>query len=61
MVPSLDLKRLEKSINGTGHNKFVRRGPTLYRVGLGRGGGGIEDNTYLMKFIYRQNFIGFKI
>ena len=49
MVPSLDLKRLEKSVKGTGHYKLVQRGPTLY--GVGGGGGVIEDNTYLMNFI----------
>ena len=31
------------SIKGTGHNKFVQRGPTLYGVGV------IEDTIYLMK------------
>ena len=35
---------------GTGHNRFVRRGPTLSGLGEGRGH---QD--------YGQNFIGFKI
>ena len=58
MVPSLDLKRLEKSVKGTGHNKFVRRGTTLY--GVGGGGGGIEDNTYLMKLITNKILLALK-
>ena len=39
---------------GTGHNKFVQRGPTLYRiVGYRR--------HHLSHEHYRQKFFGFKI
>ena len=34
------------SFKGTGHNRFVQRGPIL--SGVGGGGGAIEDTTFLM-------------
>ena len=44
------------SFKGTGHNKFVRRGPSLSGVG------GLTKTppTCICKH-HRQNFIGFKI